>query len=168
MAKKQKKQRSMMQRNKQQQLCRKLDWATSLLAVVIILAAMGTINADYDLSKSNPQGFAMWFLLLMGWIPLELFGLIRLFFGIHQDFALAGEGPTLGVCGLAAAFWFCEGEWQYVMYSGGCFDNDSYHIGYAAARSRESDLTKVQFVKHTSNGKFAPVMYKNDFEEARA
>ncbi|MBR7104626.1 MAG: hypothetical protein IKC65_06765 [Lentisphaeria bacterium] len=102
MAKKQKKQRSMMQRNKQQQLCRKLDWATSLLAVVIILAAMGTINADYDLSKSNPQGFAMWFLLLMGWIPLELFGLIRLFFGIHQDFALAGEGPTLGVCGLAA------------------------------------------------------------------
>ena len=100
MAKKQKKQRSMMQRNKQQQLCRKLDWATSLLAVVIILAAMGTINADYDLSKSNPQGFAMWFLLLMGWIPLELFGLIRWVFGIRQEFAIAGEGPTLGICAL--------------------------------------------------------------------
>jgi hypothetical protein len=62
-------------------------------------------------------------------------------------------------------FWFREGEWQYVMYSGGCYDNDSYHIGYVAAHSHESDLTKVQFVKHTNNGKFDPVIYKNDFEE---
>ncbi|MBO5313576.1 MAG: family 43 glycosylhydrolase [Clostridia bacterium] len=62
-------------------------------------------------------------------------------------------------------FWFCEGEWQYIMYSGGCYGNDSYHIGYASARSTEGDLTKVHFVKHTNNGKFAPVIYKNDFEE---
>ena len=66
---------------------------------------------------------------------------------------------------IEGAFWFREGEWQYVMYSGGCYDNDSYHIGYVAAHSQESDLTRVQFVKHTNNGKFAPVMYKNDFEE---
>lgn len=66
---------------------------------------------------------------------------------------------------IEGAFWFRKGDWQYVMYSGGCFENDSYHIGYAAARSDESDLTKVNFVKHTKDGAFDPVMIKNDFEE---
>lgn len=62
-------------------------------------------------------------------------------------------------------FWFKEGDWQYVMYSGGRYENDTYHIGYAAAKSVETDLTKVEFEKHTDNGKFAPVLIKNDFEE---
>lgn len=62
-------------------------------------------------------------------------------------------------------FWFREGEWQYVMYSGGCYQDDTYHIGYAAAKSDEEDLTKVDFVKHTVNGGFAPVIIKNEFEE---
>ena len=66
---------------------------------------------------------------------------------------------------IEGAFWFREGDWQYVMYSGGCYDNDSYHIGYAAARSDENDLTKVKFIKHTNAGAFDPVLIKNDFEE---
>lgn len=66
---------------------------------------------------------------------------------------------------LEGAFWFREGEWQYVMYSGACYRNDTYHIGYAAAKSNESDLTQVPFVKHTNGGKFDPVIIKNDFEE---
>ncbi|MBO5701493.1 MAG: family 43 glycosylhydrolase [Clostridia bacterium] len=66
---------------------------------------------------------------------------------------------------IEGAFWFREGDWQYVMYSGGCYDNDSYHIGYAAARSDENDLTKVEFIKHTADGAFDPVLIKNDFEE---
>ena len=66
---------------------------------------------------------------------------------------------------IVGAYWFREGDWQYVMYSGGCFENDSYHIGYCAACSDESDLTKVEFIKHTANGTFDPVIIKNDFEE---
>lgn len=66
---------------------------------------------------------------------------------------------------IEGGFWFREGEWQYVMYSGGCYGNESYHIGYAAARSYENDLTRVDFIKHTNNGTFDPVMIKNDFEE---
>lgn len=62
-------------------------------------------------------------------------------------------------------FWFQEGEWQYLMYSAGAFTNDTYHIGYAVAKTNEPDLTKVDFVKHTDNGKFAPVMFKNEVEE---
>ncbi len=62
-------------------------------------------------------------------------------------------------------FWFREGEWQYVMYSGGCYQDDTYHIGYAAAKSGEADLTRVDFVKHTSGNGFAPVIIRNEFEE---
>ena len=66
---------------------------------------------------------------------------------------------------IEGAFWFREGDWQYVMYSGGAFRNDTYHIGYAAAKSDEEDLTKVDFVKFTDNGKFCPTMFRNDVEE---
>ncbi|MBO5023659.1 MAG: family 43 glycosylhydrolase [Clostridia bacterium] len=62
-------------------------------------------------------------------------------------------------------FWFHEGEWQYVMYSAGAFTDDTYHIGYACAKSDEEDLTKVDFVKQTNDGPFNPVMFRNDVEE---
>lgn len=99
--------KSSSRERKQKQYCRKLDIATLLLGAIIIFTAMATVNADYDLSKANSQGFVMWFLLLMGWIPLEIFGLIRWIFGLHQDFTFAGEGPTLAVCALTtlAAAW---------------------------------------------------------------
>lgn len=66
---------------------------------------------------------------------------------------------------IEGAFWFREGDWQYVMYSGGCYMNDTYHIGYAAEKTDEGDLTKLKLEKHTANGAFDPVMIKNDFEE---
>ncbi len=66
---------------------------------------------------------------------------------------------------IEGAFWFKEGEWQYVMYSGGCFQNDTYHVGYASARTDESDLTEINFVKCENGERFAPVLIKNDFEE---
>ncbi|MCQ2430990.1 MAG: family 43 glycosylhydrolase [Clostridia bacterium] len=73
----------------------------------------------------------------------------------HPDNWYTIEGP----------FWFREGEWQYLMYSGGCFENETYHIGYAAAKSDEDDLTKVDFVKHTVDGAFDPVLFRTAEEE---
>ncbi len=62
-------------------------------------------------------------------------------------------------------FWLQVDGWQYVMYSGACYQNDTYHIGYASAKTAEPDLCKVVFEKHTDNGKFAPLMTKNALEE---
>jgi hypothetical protein len=62
-------------------------------------------------------------------------------------------------------FWFCDGEWQYVMYSGGCYQDDTYHVGYARAKSSEADLLRVEYEKVTDGGKFAPVLIKNEAEE---
>ena len=66
---------------------------------------------------------------------------------------------------LEGPFWFSEGEWQYVMYSGGCFENDSYHVGYSAAKTGEQDLRKIDFVKVTNGDRFNPVLIKNEYEE---
>lgn len=62
-------------------------------------------------------------------------------------------------------FWLEADGWQYLMYSGACYENETYHIGYAVAHSREADLINVHFEKHTANGRFDPLMIKNDFEE---
>ena len=66
---------------------------------------------------------------------------------------------------IEGAFWFREGDWQYLMYSGGCYENDTYHVGYAKAKTDESDLLRIDFVKCENGEKFAPVLIKNDFEE---
>ena len=66
---------------------------------------------------------------------------------------------------LEGPFWFREGDWQYLMYSGGRYKNDTYHLGYAVAKTDEQDLKKVDFVKVTDHGRFSPLLIKNDFEE---
>lgn len=102
MAKKQKKQQRLLERNRSKirQLCRRLDWVCLLLGILIALAAVGTLNSDYDLGKANPQGFAMWFLLFLGWGSLELAGVVSWIFGLQQELSPLGEGPTLGFCAL--------------------------------------------------------------------
>ena len=62
-------------------------------------------------------------------------------------------------------FWFTEGEWQYLMYSAGCYQDDTYHIGYAVAKTNEQDLKKVDFVKIKNGDRFSPLIIKNSFEE---
>lgn len=66
---------------------------------------------------------------------------------------------------IEGAFWFKEGEYQYLTYSGGCYQDDTYHVGYAVAKSDEADLTKVEFKKVTKDGRFNPLLIKNSFEE---
>ena len=48
---------------------------------------------------------------------------------------------------IEGAFYFKEGDWQYVMYSGNCFEQPTYYIGYARAKTDETDLRKIKFEK---------------------
>lgn len=66
---------------------------------------------------------------------------------------------------IEGAFWLEHGGYQYLMYSGACYQNTTYHIGYSSAKSTEQDLTKVSFEKHTNNGEFVPLITKNDYEQ---
>lgn len=46
---------------------------------------------------------------------------------------------------IEGAFYFKEGDWQYLMYSGNCYLQPTYYIGYARAKTNETDLTKIKF-----------------------
>ena len=37
---------------------------------------------------------------------------------------------------IEGAFYFREGDWQYLMYSGNCFEKPTYYIGYARAKTK--------------------------------
>ena len=66
---------------------------------------------------------------------------------------------------IEGAFYFKEGDWQYVMYSGNCFEQPTYYIGYARAKTDETDLRKIKFEKHPDDKTYCPVIAANDFEE---
>lgn len=66
---------------------------------------------------------------------------------------------------IEGAFYFKEGDWQYVMYSGNCYEQPTYYIGYARAKTDETDLRKIKFEKYPDENTYYPVMAANDFEE---
>ena len=66
---------------------------------------------------------------------------------------------------IEGAFYFKEGDWQYVMYSGNCYEQPTYYVGYARAKTSETDLTKIKFEKYPDDKTYSPVLSANDFEE---
>lgn len=66
---------------------------------------------------------------------------------------------------IEGAFYFKEGDWQYVMYSGNCYEQPTYYIGYARAKTDETDLTKIKFEKYPDENTYHPVLKANEFEE---
>ena len=66
---------------------------------------------------------------------------------------------------IEGAFYFREGDWQYVMYSGNCYEKPTYYVGYARAKTDETDLTKIKFEKYPDDNTYMPVLKANEFEE---
>ena len=66
---------------------------------------------------------------------------------------------------IEGAFYFKEGDWHYLMYSGACYLNEKYFIGYARVKSDETDLTKLKFDKYPDDKTYNPILYSNDWEE---
>ena len=66
---------------------------------------------------------------------------------------------------IEGAFYFREGDWQYLMYSGNCYEKPTYYIGYARAKTDETDLTKIKFKKYPDDKTYHPVIKANEFEE---
>lgn len=65
---------------------------------------------------------------------------------------------------LEGAFYFNEGDDHYLIYSGNCYQNEYYYLGYAHAHTSERDLTKIRFEKQPSETVYSPLIAKNEFE----
>ncbi len=66
---------------------------------------------------------------------------------------------------LEGAFYFREGDYHYIIYSGNCYQNEYYYLGYAVAKTTETDLTKIKFTKYPNENTYMPLIAKNEFEE---
>jgi len=65
---------------------------------------------------------------------------------------------------LEGAFYFEQDGTHYCTYSGNCYENETYYVGYATAKGG-SDLTKLIWQKHPAPDVYAPLLAKNDVEE---
>ena len=66
---------------------------------------------------------------------------------------------------LEGAFYFRVGDWHYITYSGNCYQNENYYIGYATAYGHTDDLTTLTFTKYPDPDTYCPLVCKNDVEE---
>lgn len=63
------------------------------------------------------------------------------------------------------AFYFRKGNDHYVTYSGNCYQNEKYFLGYAYAHGNEDDIRKLRFEKQPSKDVYAPLICRNNVEE---
>ncbi len=63
------------------------------------------------------------------------------------------------------AFYFRVGDDHYITYSGNCYENEKYFLGYAYAHGKEDDLKKLRFRKMPSETVYAPLLCRNEAEE---
>lgn len=65
---------------------------------------------------------------------------------------------------IEGAFYFREGDDHFVIYSGNCYENEHYYLGYAHAKTDECDLTRIAFQKYPDSNTYFPLISANSFE----
>ncbi len=64
------------------------------------------------------------------------------------------------------AFYFYHEGYHFLMYSGACYQNPTYFIGYCVAEGREDDdLRTLKWEKYPDNHTYQPLLKKNEFIE---
>lgn len=67
---------------------------------------------------------------------------------------------------IEGAFYFYHASTHYLMYSGACYQNPTYFIGYSVACGpEEADLRTLEWKKYPDASTYAPLMCKNSFVE---
>lgn len=64
---------------------KRFDFLCGLLALTIVVATLCCMGRDYELGAPYPPGFALWFLLILAYVPLEIVGLVNWFLGMSES-----------------------------------------------------------------------------------
>ena len=88
-------------REKARRICRKLDRAALLLVGLIGLSVLLLGNRHYDLGTTASSGFPALFLLVLAYLPLELFELLATLSSGHPVEVASGWPETLMLGSLA-------------------------------------------------------------------
>ncbi|MBS1372363.1 MAG: hypothetical protein HPZ91_20665 [Lentisphaeria bacterium] len=99
-------------RERLQKANRRFDICAGALALLIVIAMLICFRQEYELGSNQPSGFAMWFLLFLAYLPLELAGLVSWLFQAQDSSLmqfLVHRNPPLGLglfdLGMLAVIW---------------------------------------------------------------
>ena len=83
---------------------RRFDWAVLLTGGIILINAILALGHPYKLDSADPYGFLIWFLLLLGHIPMEIIEFTARLSGVDgqaiESFTQHREALLLGACDL--------------------------------------------------------------------
>ena len=83
---------------------RRFDWAVLSLGCIILLISLLAAGHPYKLDSADPYGFLIWFLLLLGHIPMEIIEFTARLSGVDgqaiESFTRHREALLLGACDL--------------------------------------------------------------------
>lgn len=65
---------------------------------------------------------------------------------------------------IEGANFFCEDGWYYLLFSGNCYENNNYYVGYSRAKADTDDLKNIEFLKYPNDDTYHPLLASDDIE----
>ncbi len=65
---------------------------------------------------------------------------------------------------IEGANFFYEDGWYYLLFSGNCFENNNYYVGYSRAVADSGDLTALSFKKYPDENTYHPLLSSDGVE----
>ena len=65
---------------------------------------------------------------------------------------------------IEGANFFYEDGWYYLLFSGNCYENNNYYVGYSRAKANTPELEKIEFLKYPDDDTYCPLLCSDGVE----
>ena len=65
---------------------------------------------------------------------------------------------------IEGANFFYEDGWYYLLFSGNCYENNNYYVGYSRARVTTGNLENIEFLKYPDDNTYHPLLSSDGVE----
>lgn len=65
---------------------------------------------------------------------------------------------------IEGANFFYEDGWYYLLFSGNCYENNNYYVGYSRARATSGNLRETEFLKYPDTDTYHPLLSSDGVE----
>jgi len=65
---------------------------------------------------------------------------------------------------IEGANFFYESGWYYLLFSGNCYENNNYYVGYSRAKAVTGELKDIEFLKYPNDNTYHPLLCSDELE----
>ena len=65
---------------------------------------------------------------------------------------------------IEGANFFYDDGWYYLLFSGNCYQNNTYYVGYSRAKADTPELEKIEFLKYPDDNTYSPLLCSDEIE----